>query len=339
MLLSSFSPPSPLCLHLLFASFPTSPSFPASQHPPTCPPPLAVHVLPSLSTSSLERAALDDEDWRLIYVSSKHQQMVNRVCGLGGWNESVVSAEDVASLCADRRPDGLVVPSGVDLSTAPQTALMVVGRSHRVVYSTVVLEAVLGQLLECAQRFPSIASNVLEKLRDVLSSYNTRVHELVLKCKAMKVKGLTSISTKHLALASQSLGVVISQIPTIRASIAAHLPRKRHALLGEMDKVSRAFEDHRERIFDKFVAIVKSMLETVCAEVPQLRWDEPLNAGAAQVSNPPANRYMNVLAGNTERVHRVLSQILPAEQLMEVFMRIAGGWRVGEVEWCECFID
>ena len=81
------------------------------------------------------------------------------------------------------------------------------------------------------------------------------------------------------------------------------------------------------------------MLETVCAEVPQIRWDEPLNAGAAQVSNPPANRYMNVLAGNTERVHRVLSQILPAEQLMEVFMRIAGGWRVGEAEWCECFID
>lgn len=50
---------------------------------------------------------------------------------------------------------------------------------------------------------------------------------------------LKSISAKHLALCSQSLGLVRSLVPFLKAALASRLPQKHHLLLAQMDTVSQ----------------------------------------------------------------------------------------------------
>jgi len=71
-----------------------------------------------------------------------------------------------------------------------------------------------------------------------------------------------SINAKHLALVSQCLGLVSGLLPHIRAALMAQLPRKQHALLGDLDKIKQDFNEHAEKILAKFVNIVATIVET-----------------------------------------------------------------------------
>jgi vacuolar protein sorting-associated protein 54 len=55
----------------------------------------------------------------------------------------------------------------------------------------------------------------------------------------MRSAGLKNITAKHLALASQSLSVVVALIPYVREFIRRHLSSKQAVMLVEFDKLKR----------------------------------------------------------------------------------------------------
>ena len=70
--------------------------------------------------------------------------------------------------------------------------------------------------------------------------FNSRSTQLVLGAGAIhSAANLKSISAKHLALCSQSLGLVRSLIPYLKAALATRLPQKHHLLLTQMDTVAQ----------------------------------------------------------------------------------------------------
>lgn len=70
--------------------------------------------------------------------------------------------------------------------------------------------------------------------------FNSRATQLVLGAGAIhSAAKLKSISTRHLALCSQSLGLVRSLVPHLKAALATRLPQKYHLLLEQMDSVSQ----------------------------------------------------------------------------------------------------
>lgn len=62
---------------------------------------------------------------------------------------------------------------------------------------------------------------------------------MVLGAGAMRSAGLKNITAKHLALASQSLSIIIALTPYIREFIRRHLSQKQAVMLTEFDKLKR----------------------------------------------------------------------------------------------------
>lgn len=80
------------------------------------------------------------------------------------------------------------------------------------------------------------------------SHFNSK-HQLVLGAGALhSASRLRSISAKHLALCSHSLGLIQALVPHMRAAMACQLPRKFHVLLVEMDRVSQDYSEHHEKV-------------------------------------------------------------------------------------------
>ena len=63
--------------------------------------------------------------------------------------------------------------------------------------------------------------------------------------------GLKSISAKHLALSSQSLGMFLALMPHIKAVLAAYVPESQRSLLKEMDSAVADYEEHQQQLFSK----------------------------------------------------------------------------------------
>jgi vacuolar protein sorting-associated protein 54 len=63
----------------------------------------------------------------------------------------------------------------------------------------------------------------------------------------MRTAGLKNITAKHLALASQSLSIVITFISCIRETFLHHLSHKQAVLLLEFDKLDRELSAAPER--------------------------------------------------------------------------------------------
>lgn len=77
--------------------------------------------------------------------------------------------------------------------------------------------------------------------------FNSRSTQLVLGAGAIhSAANLKSISAKHLALCSQSLGLVRALIPYLKAALATRLPQKHHLLLAQMDTVAQVIAGRRE---------------------------------------------------------------------------------------------
>ena len=72
----------------------------------------------------------------------------------------------------------------------------------------------------------------------------------------MRSAGLKNITAKHLALASQSLSIVIALIPYIHETFRRHLTMKQVALLVEFNKLKRDHQEHQNEIHAELIAIM-----------------------------------------------------------------------------------
>ena len=69
--------------------------------------------------------------------------------------------------------------------------------------------------------------------------FNSRACQLILGAGATKSAGLKNITTKHLALASQGLSIIISLMPYLRECSRRHAGSSAATIMAEFDKVKR----------------------------------------------------------------------------------------------------
>ncbi|KAL4588971.1 hypothetical protein LXL04_001872 [Taraxacum kok-saghyz] len=105
----------------------------------------------------------------------------------------------------------------------------------------------------------------------MLKFFNTRACQLVLGAGAMQVSGLKSITSKHLALASQVVSFVHAIIPEIRRILFLKVPETRKVLLlSEIERVSQDYKVHRDEIHTKLVQIMRERLLVHLRGLPQI---------------------------------------------------------------------
>lgn len=130
----------------------------------------------------------------------------------------------------------------------------------------------------------------------------------------MRSAGLKNITAKHLALASQSLSIMISLIPYVRECLRRHLKAKQAIILADFDKLKRDYQEHQYEIHAKLVAIMGDRLAVHCQTLQAIDWEK-------QTSRTP-NPYMETLVKETGTLHKVLIKYLPGSALEMVMMQV-----------------
>ena len=161
--------------------------------------------------------------------------------------------------------------------------------------------------------FPSIVTDVIIKMGELIKLFDKRTRELVLSAEAIESSAkLKSISAKHLAITAQSLGFLSALLPHFRAALLAQLPPNLQMQLAELDRVSLSLIDHHGLIVDKLVEIAAYAVESSASGLKKVDWDR--FQGQCE--------YFVEIYRNISALHRVLLETLPTEQLQDIFSRI-----------------
>ncbi|OLL22094.1 Vacuolar protein sorting-associated protein 54, chloroplastic [Neolecta irregularis DAH-3] len=154
-----------------------------------------------------------------------------------------------------------------------------------------------------------IASNMIE----ILKLFNSRICQMILGAGATKAAGLKSITAKHLALASQSLGAVVALVPYTREFFRRYLNNT--SALSEFDRVKRTLQEHQEEIHAKLVSIMGDRLQAHCKTMMSKEW-------ASSASIGKNNAYAQILVKETSTLHRVLSRYLSEDTRVSIMSRV-----------------
>ncbi|XP_035260426.1 vacuolar protein sorting-associated protein 54 [Anguilla anguilla] len=237
---------------------------------------------------------LDNERWKQAEVPAEFQDLVNSI------------ADGRISL-PDRKHTGTE-------DRKPSDYLTVDGQKYAVVGTVLLLIRIFLEYCQCVNDIPSIATDMLTRLSDLLKHFNSRSCQLVLGAGALQVVGLKTITTKNLALASRCLQLVVHYIPVIRAHFETKLLPKQYSILRHFDHITKDYNDHIAEISAKLVAIMDSLFEKVLSKY--------------EVKAPmPSSCFRNVCK-QMAKMHEAIYDLLPEEQTRMLFLRINGSFKL-----------
>ncbi|XP_062162661.1 vacuolar protein sorting-associated protein 54, chloroplastic isoform X3 [Alnus glutinosa] len=152
---------------------------------------------------------------------------------------------------------------------------------YHMVNCGLILLKMLSEYIDMNNFLPALSSEIVHRVVEILKFFNTRTCQLVLGAGAMQVSGLKSITSKHLALASQVISFTYAIIPDIRRILFLKVPETRKALLLlENDRVAQDFKVHRDEIHTKLIQIMRERLLVHLRGLPQIveSWNRPEDA-------------------------------------------------------------
>uniref|UniRef100_A0A665URA8 Vacuolar protein sorting-associated protein 54 n=2 Tax=Echeneis naucrates TaxID=173247 RepID=A0A665URA8_ECHNA len=235
---------------------------------------------------------LDNERWKQAEVPAEFQDLVNSI------------ADGRITLPERKTPD----------DRKPTEFLLINGQKYAVVGTVLLLIRIFLEYCQCVNDIPSIATDMLTRLSDLLKHFNSRSCQLVLGAGALQVVGLKTITTKNLALASRCLQLVVHYIPIIRSHFETKLQPKQFSVLRHFDHITKDYNDHIAEISAKLVAIMDSLFEKVLSKY--------------EVKAPmPSACFRNVCKQMT-KMHEAISELLPEEQTQMLFLRINASFKL-----------
>ncbi|GMK55478.1 hypothetical protein CspeluHIS016_0205340 [Cutaneotrichosporon spelunceum] len=210
-------------------------------------------------------------------------------------------------------------------SSGTAKLISIEGKTFCVVKATSESLQLLSEYLAIVINLELVTTDVMTRVIEFLRSFNSRICQLVLGAGAMRSAGLKNITAKHLALASQSLSVIIALIPYIREFIRRHLNPRQAVMLVEFDKLKRDYKDHQEEIHAKLVAIMSDRLAVHCGELREIDWEQPSPRDAP-------HSYALMLVKETATLHKVLSKYLANPTVEAVMSQVIAAYvsRLGD---------
>ncbi|KAK9540800.1 hypothetical protein VZT92_003226 [Zoarces viviparus] len=237
---------------------------------------------------------LDNERWKQAEVPAEFQDLVNSIA-------------DGRITLPERK-----IPAPEDRK--PAEFLLVNGQKYAVVGTVLLLIRIFLEYCQCVNDIPSIATDMLTRLSDLLKHFNSRSCQLVLGAGALQVVGLKTITTKNLALASRCLQLVVHYIPIIRAHFETKLQPKQFSVLRHFDHITKDYNDHVAEISAKLVAIMDSLFEKVLSRY--------------EVKAPMPSACFRNACKQMAKMHEAISELLPEDQTQMLFLRINASFKM-----------
>lgn len=236
---------------------------------------------------------LDNERWKQADVPAEFQDLVDSIA------DGKIALPDKKPAAAEDRK--------------PADVLVVEGHQYAVVGTVLLLIRIILEYCQCVDNIPSVTTDMLTRLTDLLKYFNSRSCQLVLGAGALQVVGLKTITTKNLALSSRCLQLIVHYIPVIRAHFEARLPPKQWSLLRHFDHITKDYHDHIDEISSKLVAIMDSLFDKLLSKY--------------EVKAPvPSPCFRNICKQMT-KMHEAIFDLLPEEQTQMLFLRINASYK------------
>ncbi|ONM18830.1 Vacuolar protein sorting-associated protein 54 chloroplastic [Zea mays] len=193
------------------------------------------------------------------------------------------------------------------------------GVGYHMVNCGLILLKMLSEYVDISKCLPSLSLEVVQRVVEILKLFNTRTCQLVLGAGAMQVSGLKSITSKHLALASQIISFMHSLIPDIRRVLFLKIPEARkHLLMSELDRVAQDYKIHRDEIHNKLVQIMRERLLANLRKLPQIveGWNGP------EDNDVQPSQFAKAVTKEVTYLHRILSQTLLEVEVQTIFRQV-----------------
>nr|XP_004660143.1 vacuolar protein sorting-associated protein 54 isoform X2 [Jaculus jaculus] len=237
---------------------------------------------------------LDNERWKQADVPAEFQDLVDSIA------DGKIALPDKKSASAEERK--------------PAEVLIVEGQQYAVVGTVLLLIRIILEYCQCVDHIPSVTTDMLTRLSDLLKYFNSRSCQLVLGAGALQVVGLKTITTKNLALSSRCLQLIVHYIPAIRAHFEARLPPKQCSMLRHFDHITKDYHDHIAEISAKLVAIMDSLFDKLLSKY--------------EVKAPVPSACFRNICKQMTKMHEAIFDLLPEEQTQMLFLRINASYKL-----------
>lgn len=291
-----------------------------------------------LGTAKTEKVAnlLDIDTWNAEDFSERDNEILQRILSSMSsdppywttrssiWEEL---ARDVPLPDEERNINGTSTPNGQPPSKTTFKPAYIDDTQYILVHSVIGMLGTIDTLLSLTSSMPSVTPQISNTLLEVLRTYNSRCCQLILGAGATRSAGLKNITTKHLALASQSLSFIVALVPYMRECARRHLPSGQTGVLAEFDKTKRLYQDHQSGIHDKLVEIMTTRSQAHVKAMSAIDFD-------AQVDNDKPSPYVETLTKETLTLHRVLSRHLSKLDVSIIMRQIFASYKT---QWTTAF--
>ncbi|XP_009986951.1 PREDICTED: vacuolar protein sorting-associated protein 54 isoform X2 [Tauraco erythrolophus] len=237
---------------------------------------------------------LDNERWKQAEVPAEFQDLVDSV------SDGRISLPEKKTAATEERK--------------PTEFLIVEGQKYATVGTVLLLIRIILEYCQCVDNIPSIATDMLTRLSDLLKYFNSRSCQLVLGAGALQVVGLKTITTKNLALSSRCLQLIVHYIPIIRAHFEARLQPKQFSMLRHFDHITKDYHDHIAEISAKLVAIMDSLFDKLLSKY--------------EVKAPVPSACFRNICKQMAKMHEAIYDLLPEEQTQMLFLRINASYKL-----------
>ncbi|NXH31802.1 VPS54 protein, partial [Myiagra hebetior] len=237
---------------------------------------------------------LDNERWKQAEVPAEFQDLVDSVSG------GRISLPEKKPTATEERK--------------PAEFLIVEGQKYATVGTVLLLIRIILEYCQCVDNIPSITTDMLTRLSDLLKYFNSRSCQLVLGAGALQVVGLKTITTKNLALSSRCLQLIVHYIPIIRAHFEARLQPKQFSMLRHFDHITKDYHDHIAEISAKLVAIMDSLFDKLLSKY--------------EVKAPVPSACFRNICKQMAKMHEAIYDLLPEEQTQMLFLRINASYKL-----------
>ncbi|KAK4347429.1 hypothetical protein RND71_033768 [Anisodus tanguticus] len=193
------------------------------------------------------------------------------------------------------------------------------GAGYHMVNCGLILVKMLSECIEMNNSLSGLSSEIVHRVVEILKLFNTRTCQLVLGAGAMQVSGLKSITSKHLALASQVISFTYIIIPEIKRILFLKVPETRKGLLIlEVDRVAQDYKMHRDEIHSKLVQIMRERLPVHLRGLPQIveSWNRP------EDTDTQPSQFARSITKEVGLLQRVLCRTLHELDVQAIFRQV-----------------
>ncbi|KAJ3850623.1 vacuolar protein sorting-associated protein 54 [Lentinula lateritia] len=274
---------------------------------------------------------VEDEQWSPQDVSLDIQTTANTIVDTAMKDppELILRSEAAAPTSSNPKSSSILSPfksllrssstsqNGNATSTKKSKHIYVESNSFFTVPATSSVLSLLTDYLAVIINLGILTTDTMSRIIEFLKAFNSRTCQVVLGAGAMRSAGLKNITAKHLALASQSLSIMIALVPYIRETFRRHLNSKQAVMLIEFDKLKRDYQEHQHEIHAKLIAIMGDRLSAhiKSLQARTINWNVPPARGGV-------NDYIELLVKETVTLHKVLSRYLSAAVVEDVMSQV-----------------